>query len=104
MIKQFIQDKEKEFTDFYYETGKYAGRKLGIEQYKDFLRQAISDFAKEFVEEILPNKNNSFFNIPVVITDNFDCTEEEKQMFLNGFNHCINQIRINAERVIKEME
>lgn len=44
------QDWKKEFMDFYFERDKYAGRKLGPEQYINFIEKLHSQFLDEVIK------------------------------------------------------
>jgi tetrahydromethanopterin S-methyltransferase subunit G len=41
-IDTILQEADKDFEDFYWETGKYNGRDLGIDGYKDFIHSQIT--------------------------------------------------------------
>jgi hypothetical protein len=41
-LDTILQEADKDFEDFYWETGKYNGRDLGIDGYKDFIHSQIT--------------------------------------------------------------
>jgi hypothetical protein len=41
-LDTILQEADKDFEDFYWETGKYNGRDLGIDGYKDFIHSNIT--------------------------------------------------------------
>lgn len=41
-IDTILQEADKDFEDFYWETGKYNGRDLGIDGYKNFIHSNIT--------------------------------------------------------------
>lgn len=44
-------DWEKEFMDFYFEQGKYSGRKLGPEEYISFIKSILASHEAKVKEE-----------------------------------------------------
>ena len=56
-MEKEISKWEKEFEEFYFETGKYTGRELGMQEYIKFIKgvrqEAIQEVLRECRDEVL---------------------------------------------------
>jgi len=80
---------EKDFVDFYMERGEYEGRKLGPEQYIEFIEKLLlktRTAEQERVVGIVVGK----FDEPHEGTD--DVTKEQSDYWVDGYNQALTDV------------
>ena len=59
-MEKEISKWEKEFEEFYFETGKYTGRESGMQEYVKFIKGVRQEAIEEILKECIGNKEKEY--------------------------------------------